>query len=129
MEAQPLEPVIIYSAVRSYEADIVRGILESSGIMSVHVPDYSAGLFGVLVNLNIGVARKDMENAIDIFLGFEIEVGNPLKTYLPADILRTLNNFIPAENRWVRLYAKLSLLLLLISWILPFFQKLLLHLR
>ena len=129
LENRPLEPVIIYSAERSYEADIIRGILEMSGIISLHVPDYSAGLFGVLVNLNIGVAKKDVEDAIDIFRGFEIEVGDPLKTYLSADILRTISNFLPPGNRWVKLYAKLYLLLWLIALPLMLFQKHLLLLR
>ena len=107
MNNHSFDRVIIYSADRSYEADIIRGILRSNGIMLLRMPDYSTGLFGVLVNLHVAVARKDVEEARDILSAFGIDQDDPLKTHLPYDILRAINNFFPRENWWIKLYAKI----------------------
>lgn len=109
MDNESFDRVIIYSADRAYEADIIRGILSSNGIMLLRMPDYSTGLFGVIVNLHVAVIRRDVEDARDILSAFGIDVDDPLHTYVPHDILRTMNHFLPSENRWIKLYAKIGL--------------------
>jgi hypothetical protein len=119
---------IIYSAERAYEAEIVRSLLRSEGINLFHVADYSAGLFGVLANLNVAVADEDAERAKEILRAFAIPESSPQKAYMSADILRTLHHFLPQENHWIKLFAimylgitLIFLLLQIWGWILTKF--------
>jgi len=111
MDNHSFDRVIIYSADRAYEADIIRGILSSNGIILHHMPDYSTGLFGVLVNLHVAIAGNDVEEAREILSAFGIDIEDPLHTYMPHEILRTINHFFPRENRWVKKGAILVLVL------------------
>jgi hypothetical protein len=106
---------IIYSAERAYEAEIVKSILHAHGIEPVHVPDYSSGLFGVLANLNVAVAQEDVAEAREILQAFGIPTDDPSTTYMPSDIMRTLNNFLPRENIWIKIYAGAMLALFMIN--------------
>jgi hypothetical protein len=99
------EMVVIYSAERSNEAEIIRSILDANGITPLYAPDFSAGLFGVLARLNIAVAAEDVYRAKEILQAYDIDPDDPAKKYIPSDILRTINNFFPKENKWVKVYA------------------------
>lgn len=99
-----LELVTIFRAETTIQADIIRGLLNTAGIMTMKRPDEGGGFYGISAFLDIVVSKEDEVAACDLlreYLGENVKIGR-IDSDIHTSTFSVLHYFIYPIYRFFR---------------------------